>query len=554
MSSRACRGTATIVPCDARVIVPRLITRIVACGIACATLGLGGCASRSDAARDPDTIISITRTDGSTMNPLFAQTVEDGLVYAQLLYESLTYIGADYLPHPRLATSWTHSPDGRTWIVNLRHGVRWSDGPELTSKDVVFTYGAILDPKTGAIAAGDFTYVKSVTAEGPYRVRFALTHPSSVFVLNVLGVEASILPEHILGGIPHERLRGTNFGEHPIGSGPYKLQRWLHDSETVFVRNPYAWRRPKIARIDVRTIFNESSTADAMANGSVDLYDDISSTVFQNLKRIAPNIPILTFDSVYIDVTMPNLRVPGLNDVNVRRAIMYAQDNQSIIDGFFAGAVPNPIGLIPKGLTHWYTDDVSKYPYDPARARATLDAAGWLPGPDGIRRKGKTRLSFEVLLNQGSAIFTATTLAFISDLKAVGIDVRLRQLDFPSMLARQLSGKFDMVSEGFGGSTDPDLTAVLATEAIPPNGANYGGFSDPVVDRLLKAGVVELDDAKRQKIYRDMQREIAEQIPTFWQYGRFAGLAHSPRLHLDPKTTLQQPLLYYNVEDWTVTP
>ena len=116
---------------------------------------LAGCAGRADAQRDPDTIISVTRTDGATMNPLFAQTVQDGEDYAQLLYESLTYIGADYLAHPRLATSWTHSPDGKLWTVELRHGVRWSDGQPFTSKDVVFTYDAIADPKTGAISAGD---------------------------------------------------------------------------------------------------------------------------------------------------------------------------------------------------------------------------------------------------------------------------------------------------------------------------------------------------------------------------------------------------------------
>jgi peptide/nickel transport system substrate-binding protein len=530
------------------------LKRVTACALACAALAVSGCASRSDAAREPDTIISITRTDGATMNPLFAQTAQDGLVYAQLLYESLSYIGADYLPHPRLATSWRHSADGRTWIVNLRHGVRWSDGQPLTSKDVVFSYDALTDPKTAAIEASDFTYLKRVVAEGPYRVRFELTHPSAVFTLVVLGVEAPILPEHVLGKVPHERLRATDFGEHPVGSGPYMLQRWLHDSETVFVRNPYAWRRPKIGRIDVRTIFNESSTADAMANGSADLYDDIGSTVYQNLKRIAPGVRLMTFDSVLIDVTTPNLRRPGLDDVNVRRAMMYGQDRASVIKGFFGNLVPLPDGLVPNGLTHWYTPNVTKYPYDPQRARRILDAAGWHPAADGIRRRGKTRLSFEILLNQGSVILTAAMLSFIADMKAIGIEVNLRQLDFPSILSRQLRGNFDLVAEGIGGSVDPDLTGYLATESIPPNGANYGAFSDPVIDRELKAAIVELNDPKRQAIYRAMQREIADQVPIFWDYGRFAGLAHSARLHLDPKTTLQQPLLYYNVEDWTVTP
>ena len=516
---------------------------------------LAGCAGRADAQRDPDTIISVTRTDGATMNPLFAQTVQDGEDYAQLLYESLTYIGADYLAHPRLATSWTHSPDGKLWTVELRHGVRWSDGQPFTSKDVVFTYDAIADPKTGAISAGDFVYLKRTTADGPYRVKFELDHASAVFAITAMGFEASILPEHILGKVPHERLRFTDFGEHPIGTGPYILAHWRHDSETIFERNPYSWRPPHIKRLDVRTIFDEQAVLQAIANGSADLDDDMDSTRYRELVRLRPpDVVTMTFASVYVDVTAPNLTRPGLDDVIVRRAMMYGQDRKSLISGFFDNKVPFPDGLIPEGLAHWHTADVRQYPYDPEKARAMLDADGWLPGPDGVRRRKNVRLSYELLLNQGSALLTDIMLAFCADMKAIGIDVRLRILDFPSMLQRQLEGKFDLVAEGFGGGVDPDLTGNLASAAIPPNGANYGRVSDPKLDALMKQGLVELDDKKRIEINYAIQREVADQVPLFYQYGRFAGIAHSKRLRLDPKTTLQSPLLYYNVEDWTIAP
>jgi peptide/nickel transport system substrate-binding protein len=519
-----------------------------------AVAALAGCAQRADARRDPNTIITLVRTDGATMNPLFTQTVEDGEVYAQLLFESLSYIGADYLPHPRLATSWTHSPDGKHWTVELRHGVRWSDGAPFTAKDVVFSYGAYLDPQTAAISYGDLRAITRVTALGPYRVRFDLSHKSAEFTLVALGYEASILPEHILGRVPHERLRFTDFGEHPVGTGPYELQRWLHDSETVFVRNPFAWRPPHISRLDVRTIFNDQSELDALANGSADLIDDLSSTQYRQLQGIAPQIIRSTYASVYIETISPNTLRPGLNDVVVRRAMMYGQDRDAVVKGFYGNKVPLSDGLVPPGLAHWYNPHVRRYAYDPRKARAMLDADGWGAGSDGVRRRGKERLSFELLLPQGSATLTDIMLAFAADMKAIGIDIRLRQLDFPSIISRAFAGNFDMDVEGFGGAVDPDISEYLASDQIPPAGENTSRFSDPALDRDLKAGLAELDDTKRRAIYDDMQREIAEKVPVLYEYGRFAGLAHAARLRLDPKTTLQSPLLYYNVEDWTVAP
>ncbi len=552
MSSRTVSSHTVSSRAESRDSPNRALKRLAASLLAAAALALSGCASRADAGRDPNAVIDLIRTDGATMNPLFAQTAEDGIVYPQLLFESLTYIGLDYLPHPRLATSWSRSADGRRWTMELRHGVRWSDGQPFTSKDVVFSYGAYLDPKTAALSYGDLSYIKNVTADGPYRVTFDLAYPSAVFTLVACGFEASILPEHILGKTPHDRIRFTDFGEHPIGTGPFKLLRWQHDSDATFVANPYAWRKPHITRLDVRTIFNDQSELEAVANGSADLIDDLSSTQYRQLQRVAPDVILQTFASVYLDAIVPNLRHAGLADVNVRRAMMYGYDRQAVIDGIYFGQVPRSDGLVPEGLAHWHNKNVTKYPFDAEKARAILDAAGWLPGADGIRSKGGKRLSFELLLNQGSATLTDTMLAFCADMQAIGIDVNLRQQDFATIISREFSGKFDLIAVGFGGGVDPDLTTNLDSKQVPPTGANTSGFNNPEMDRLLKAGLVELDDAKRRAIYNRVQEIIADQIPIIFQYGRFASLARAKRLQMDPKTTLQSPLMYYNVEDWTL--
>jgi peptide/nickel transport system substrate-binding protein len=513
---------------------------------------LAGCAASAESHHDINTLVVLDRADGATMNPMYAETVQDGSIYGQLLFDGLSYVGADYLPHPRLATSWTHSADGLHWTVELRRDVRWSDGVPFTSKDVVFSYRTFLNPKVGFLDIGSIKYITRVTADGPFRVHFDLQYPSAVFTLYALG--ENLIPEHVLGKIAPDRQRFSTFGEHPVGTGPYMLQSWQHDSETVFVRNPYSYRPPKIARIEYRTIFNDQSEMEALVNGSADFIDDLSHTQYEQIKRIAPHIKLMTFEPLYVDVIELNVSHPGLSDVAVRQAMMYGYDRVAIAHGLFDDKVPVPDSLIVATLKHWYNPNVLKYPYDPAKARTILDAAGWKVGPDGIRSKGGTRLSFELLLNQGSALQTDEMLTFVADMHDIGIDLNLRLIDFASLVSRTFSGKYDITADARGGVVDPDLTTILASSQIPPNGANTTRYKNARVDRDLHLGLITLNDAKRRTYYDDMQVELAKTIPIMPQVGRFAAMAYAPRLYLDPKTTLQSPLGYYNVNEWTLSP
>jgi peptide/nickel transport system substrate-binding protein len=183
-----------------------------------------------------------------------------------------------------------------------------------------------------------------------------------------------------------------------------------------------------------------------------------------------------------------------------------------------------------------------------------LDASGWHVGPDGIRSKGKTKLSFELMLNQGSAVLTDEMLTFVEDMHDIGIDLRLRLLDFASLVSRSFAGNYDMTANGRGGVVDPDLTTILASSQIPPNGANTTHYRDAIVDRDLKLGLTTLDDAKRRAYYNEMQDELGKTLPILPQRTRFSAMAYDARLILDPKRTLQSPLLFYNIDEWDLSP
>jgi len=270
----------------------------------------------------------------------------------------------------------------------------------------------------------------------------------------------------------------------------------------------------------------------------------------KRLRTESPEIRILTFPSLYVDTTELNLRRPGLSDKTVRQALMYAFDRAALVRGFFNNQVQVSNNLIPPAMTRWYNPNVRTYPYDPARARAMLDGDGWRVGPDGVRTRGGRRLAFQLLLNQGSVSITDQMLAFCQDAAAVGIKIDLRQLDFASLVQRAYSGNYDMIADSRGGALDPDYTPVLLSTQRPPAGANTTGYDDPIVDHDLIAGLRELDYAKRRKYYDQMQAQLAETLPMLWQYGRYAATAYDRRLLLDPKVTLQSPLIWYNVQDW----
>jgi peptide/nickel transport system substrate-binding protein len=509
-----------------------------------------GCAAAA-APRDPNTLVALTPVDGGTMNPLYATTVQD-LIYYTLIFDGLTNVDKDYGVQPWLATSWKTS-DGIHWDVALRHGVTWSDGAPFTAQDVVFTYRTMLDPKVAFIGSGDVEYVDRVEAAGPYLVHFTLKHPSALFVPVVLA--EPMLPAHLLGSIRPERLRYTNFGQHPIGTGPYMLDRWSHDTEAVFVRNPRFWRGPaKIPRVDFRIIFNDQAQVEAMENGSADLMDSIGVNSALRLAREAPHIVVLTFPSLYVETFEVNLHRPGLEELVVRQAMMYGFDRQAVVHGFFDDRVAPANSVVVRALKRWYDPNVRVYDYDPPRARAMLEEAGWHVGTDGVRHKGAHRLSFELLVNQGSPGVIDRLMAFVADMRDIGIEINVRQLDFPSISARTYQGRYDLVATSRGGAIDPDWTTVFASWQKPPAGANTTGYADPIVDRDLREGIRTVDYAKRKAIYDDMQARLAETLPMLWLDGAFAAAAHSPRLHLDPKVTLQSPLMFYNIADWTLGP
>jgi peptide/nickel transport system substrate-binding protein len=505
----------------------------------------------ADRRHDPSTLVVIEPSDANTINPLFAHTAA-ATMYGALVLDPLVNVGPGFSFVPWLATNWTSTPDGLHWRVTLRRGVRWSDGAPFDSRDVVWTWKAMLDPATGFSAAGQFDYVRDVVARGPYEVAFDLKRTGALFVSQALNV--SILPQHVLGRIPMAQQRSSTFGERPVGTGPYMLARWDRDSEAVFVRNPHWWHGPvSIPRIDVRIVLNEQARVEALEDGSADLDDNMSAAAYRTVQEDDPQLRRLHLPDLYVRFMMVNLHVPGLDSVAVRRAMMFGWDRASLAHGLLHDDVTITSSIVPVALAHWYNPHVAQYPYDPVRARATLDAAGWKPGRDGIRRKGKIRLDFELLLPSGGTTGAEVGAEFQADMAAIGIAISVRQLDYVTFIDDTNAFKYQIALTGWGGTTDPDEFTFLHSSQIVPIGNNGGGYKNRIVDRDLVMGLRTLGPANRKRWYDEMQRVTAETLPELWGWAESYRVAYVPRLDLDAQTALPDNDLWYDVWRWKLS-
>lgn len=506
------------------------------------------CGCEATAARDPNTLVVLEAADASTLNPLFGTDASSALAQS-FIFEGLTAIGDDFQPIPWLATSWTSTPDHLRWTVELRHGVRWSDGAPFTARDVAFTWKIQLDPATGFPYRGQFDYIKSVRAEGEERVVFELSHPNALFELEGLGT--SILPEHILGKVPPREQRFSSFAEHPVGTGPFLLERWRHDEELTVVRNPHWWHGPvTVPRIALRIELNDQARLDAMEENAADVFDNMGTSSYTILKQQAPNLHLLHLPDLFSFFIFTNLKRPGLSDVAVRRAMLYAWDRAGVANGLLKHDALVATGLVPLALGRWYDPNVPRYPFDPARARALLQGAGWVPGADGVRARNGTRLAFDLLLGGSDAAMQDIAAEFQADMREVGIAISVRTLDYSTFIEVTNEQHYELALSGWGGSPDPDQYTLLESRQTPPEGNNIMSYANPVVDHDVTQGLQTFDYDKRKALYDQMQVVTAEDLPVLFFENTYYRAAINPRVHIASKKILPDQYLFRDVFAW----
>jgi peptide/nickel transport system substrate-binding protein len=500
-----------------------------------------------------DWIVQEIAADPESLNPII-DTDAIGSVIAGQIFEGLISMNNFTLKfEPCLATSWEISPDQLTYTFHLRHDVTWQDGTPLTADDVKYTYDRIQDPKVDdAPVRSYWGTIKSCEVLDPYTVRFTATE-RYFKTLEVIGTQ-SILPRHLLENAPD--FNNAPFNRAPVGTGPYKFVRWDTGTQVVLERNDHYWGTPNhyLDRIVYRIIQEPYVAASLLKKGEIDLMDAVQplqwtrelehSNSMGRLTRSVYDFPAYTYLGF-------NLRDPKFQDVRVRHALDLLIPRDQILAQIYLNEYAKPTEGYDPPASPNYNHDIPITPYDPAQASALLQQAGWKLDPgDGLLHQGGRTLSFTVLYPAGNTNSEKILEIIQESVRQAGIDLKLQRLEWVQLLAKLDDWDFEMALGGWALDINGDPSQLWSSDqAKLKKSSNFIGYANPEADKLIAAGRLEYDDAKRAAIYRQLQKVIHDDYPVCFLFNPREIMLCSNRFQ-DVKIFTPRPC--FDVSTWWV--
>ena len=408
-------------------------------------------------------------------------------------------------------------PDGGmdvTW--RIRPGIKWHDGVPFTSADIKFTVEAINSPDYNPESTDGFDRIEAV--ETPDSLT-AIVQYREVYAPYALQFVRGALPKHVLEGRDIDGAQDYN--RNPLGTGPYRVAEWKTGEYVLLERVPDYWRGdslPAIRRIVFRFIANTTTRINQLRGGEVHVTALVPWDKYREVKDV-PGLSIhRMMGNSYEHVTLNERSVVAFRDVRVRRALTHAIDRELIVRTILDSLAPVIHGPI-QPVSWAYTDEVAKYDFDPARARALLEEAGWRDiGEDGVRKRNGQRLAFTLITQAGFAVRENVSQALQKMWRDVGVDAQVRLVDGTSISGLWFEGKFDAMLHWWHMPADPELTLFFAKDRMPPQGRNINYVEDDSLTRLLYASDRTVDQARRRTLLVAAQQRIADlavEIPLY---------------------------------------
>jgi peptide/nickel transport system substrate-binding protein len=489
-------------------------------------------------------------------NPLYAVSTADAsvsrLIFSGLLkYDQHNQLAGD------LAAKLESDERAIRYVVTLKDDLKWQDGYPLTSADVVYTYQTIQNADARSPLFSGWQGVK-LEAPDAKTVVFTLPSPLSSFPHSLTN---GIVPKHLLGEVEPAQLRTAHFNSsNPVGSGPFKWEvievaganQEEREERIGLVPNPnYYGVIPKLDRFIIRTFRSEEKLLHAYRNNELNAMAGLPNTP-DDLTQSAHALEYTAPLTGEVMVFFRNTTEP-FNDVKVRQALVQAVDVSAVAQelGYPVIVAKSPLLTADLG----YDKTLTQLPTDVANANMLLDAAGWMPGQDGIRSKNGKPLTF-MLSAQSASDRAAITQALQKAWRAIGVDTQVSlesDADIQGVVSRH---DYDALLYGISMGTDPDVFAYWHSSQIDPRtsaGLNLSEYKSTIVDRSLEAGRTRSDPATRAAKYRPFLEAWRADAPALALYQpRFLYVSQGEIFNFAPESLNTTTDRFANIENWMI--
>lgn len=518
-------------------------------GVAAAVvvLALTGCASggatatRSSGPTRGGTITYATDREPTCLDPHNSGDMPQTYVARQYL-DSLVSETTDGSVVPWLATSWTISPDGKTYQFTLKDNVRFTDGTPLDAQAVVDNFTQILDPKTQS--STDLLYLTGyfdkAVAVSEHVVKVELKRPYSPFLVALaqafFGIES-----------PTAMARGLAANcESPVGTGPFKVVAWNHERDVQLVRNADYDSAPANAQhqgpayldgVTWKFLKDNTTRYGALTSGEADIVFNVPPES-EALAKADPSIKLQTFVHSGSPFSLDlNTSSSVFGDIRVRQAFVRASDAKEAVESAYNGVFPYEGNSLSSGTPFYDAAFHNPFPYSEKAANALLDEAGWT-GRDaaGYRTKAGKTLSVRLPYNADSGETPPADVTILQDIQAmekkVGIKVDLEALDSASASAVWGNKKaYDLLGD-YWNSPTANVIYIKTSKATYDigNGQNTAFAYDDQLDATLIAAAATTDIAKQRALYAKAQAIVTSKAWSLPLYPIQTRLGISDRL------------------------
>jgi len=488
--------------------------------------------------------------DAVTLDPADATDGESSAVLVNIFEPLLRFQHESTQVEPALAESWTISDDKLTWSFTLREGVQFHDGTPLTAEAVKFNYERQQDPNNPWRFKGKFEYwhlffesVDSIEARDERTVVFHLNRADATFLTNLALFNMGLSSPSAI------QKYGEDYFKHPVGTGPYYLDRWVRNEKILLKRfEPYWGEAPRIDRLIYKPVPDNAVRLLELEVGSIDVLDGINPDDVPRIRK-NPDLELLTQPGLNVGYMAMNTLKKPYDQRDVRLAINHAINKEALVKAFFADGSLGTTAKNPMPPTIWgYNDQVQPHEFNPQKARELLAKAGF---PKGFSTELWVMPIARPYMPQPQRIAEAIQ----ADLKAVGITSKIVTYEWGTYLDKISGGEHELALMGWiGDNGDPDnflYTLLDKNNTKIGSAANYAFYRDDAVHELLGKAQKIYDQAERTQLYEQAQVLIhadAPWVPLFHSTQMMATRKGVEGFFLHPVGEKRFQTIYWNRE------